>query len=251
LADRPAVQVLGKLIELQEIDTQLDAAGAIRAEFPAQRKIAGERAEAAGCALSVARQAVEDQELEQRRVEGKLKDAEALILRLEGQTGNVSSNQAYTALLREIDQARAQASECEDEILGLMERVDKAHTEAAAAEAELRSVEAQVAADEAERCKREDQLGHELERLSEQRHARSADIDSKALRQYDQIGRRHPVRIATLVKKACGGCRIVIPAQRASEVRAATELVTCLQCDRILVTESLLAEIHAASQAGQ
>ena len=63
-------------------------------------------------------------EQEQRRHEAAVADREALVKKLEGQQFQVKSNDAYKALLHEIDQARAGISEAETRILEAMEGIE-------------------------------------------------------------------------------------------------------------------------------
>jgi predicted nucleic acid-binding Zn-ribbon protein len=58
-----------------------------------------------------------------------LQDQEALLKRLEGQQFQVKSNDAYTALLHEMEHAKQAISDCETRILESMDAIETSRSE--------------------------------------------------------------------------------------------------------------------------
>ena len=107
------VEGLKQLIRLQELDDALAAAEGELAKLPELRARCAAQREAAEARTAEARQAVQDAEGLQRGAETELQDKEALLAKLENQQHQVKSNEAYTALLREMDEAREAISAAE------------------------------------------------------------------------------------------------------------------------------------------
>ena len=101
---------LQQLIDLQQIDDELQAAEAELEHLPERRiRLATDR-ETAEARVTAAGEMVHASELHQRGAEVELADKEALLFKLESQQFQVKSNDAYSALLREMEEARSAIS---------------------------------------------------------------------------------------------------------------------------------------------
>ena len=112
------------LIDLQKLDEQLVASEEESAGLPGRRAERAEMREAAQQRVVAAKEALQEAESEQRHAESALQDQEALIQRLEGQQFQVKSNEAYTALLREMEHAREAISDSETRLLEAMDAIE-------------------------------------------------------------------------------------------------------------------------------
>ncbi len=204
-----------------------------RAQLPRQ-EVAAE-VEAAGRDLEL-------QQVEQRRVEAELGDAETLHKHLEANSAQVKSNVAYTALLGEIDAAKARISSAETQILELMDKIEEARERVAKAGSDAERVNAEVDAEEQKIAK--DLAEHQAGLVQQQalRVEQAASIEPEFVKAYDRIAARKTGAMAVVSKKVCGGCRVVLPAQILTDLRNTTGLVTCRGCKRILIAEEALAE---------
>jgi predicted nucleic acid-binding Zn-ribbon protein len=226
---------LQKLIDLQNLDEKLAACEGESAGLPARRTELAERREAAEQRVVAAKDALQEAEAEQRRAEGTLQDQEALIQKLEGQQFQVKSNEAYTALLREMEQARQAISDSETRLLEAMDAIEAGVRERAAAEEDAEKVLGRVAADE----QAVDARGHELAALiaalREAREGSRASIATDLLEQYDRIASRRRPAVVHVREEICLGCRVNIPPQLQIELLRGQRLITCSNCHRILV----------------
>jgi len=225
---------LQQLIDLQEIDDDLEAAEAERAAAPERRRRLADEREVAEARINDAGEAMQAAEAQQRAAEVELEDKEALLGKLEGQQFQVKSNDAYTALLREMDDARAAISVAETRILEAMERIetagaDREHAESAAKAVFARASESEGALDAREK---------ELEaRLGQQRIAREelcGRVPGEMLSQYERIASSRRPAVAKVRNEICQGCRTTIPPQLYLELLRMEQLVICTQCRRIL-----------------
>ncbi len=237
---------LRKLVSLARVDDELKRVEDEAAGLPGRREAAENERRSADARADEARQAVEAQELEQRALEGRLADSEERASHLEGQTAQVKSNEAYTTLLREIDEAKATASALEDTILEAMEAIAEARRGLAEAEAAAAGVGQRVDAEGQRLAARGDELGKESERLRAARDAAAAELDSSTLARYERVAARRRPAVAIVSKELCSGCRVGIPPQDYVDLISAARVVSCGSCKRVLVHETVLVEPGAA-----
>ncbi len=228
---------LKKLLDLKRIDAELNALEAEGAGLPARREqIARARAESDE-RLAGAKSAAEGAELEQRRLEAEIRDREELRARLEGQSAQVKSNEAYRALLHEIEQANSAISERETRVLELMDEIDEARTLLAATEEDRRTSHARLDAEGRSLDVREEQLLKELARVRAARSETCAAIDHELLAHYERVASRRQPAVALVSGELCLGCQVRLPPQQYIELLSGDRIVTCGSCTRILVHE--------------
>ena len=228
---------LQKLIDLQNLDEELAAFEGESAGLPGRRVELAERREAAEQRVVAAKDALEEAEGEQRRAEGALQDQEALIQKLEGQQFQVKSNTAYTALLREMEQARQAISDSETRLQERVFAILKEKRERAAAEEEGEKVLGRVAAEEKALDAREHELAALIAELRQAREGRRASVAVELLEQSDRIASRRRPAVVHVREEICLGCRVNIPPQLKIEQLRGQRLITCSNCHRILVRE--------------
>ena len=232
------VEGLQRLIELQGLDDELYAAERELANVPERRRELEERRSAGEEKLAVASETLRTTEMEQRRVEGELQEQEALLKKLEGQQLQVKSNEAYTALLHEMEQARQAISDCETRILESMETIEAASASVSEAEVEVAVVREQGAIEEQTLDEREKVLEAEVARLRSEREALCARVESGVLTQYTRVASRRRPAVVRISHEMCLGCRVNIPPQNYIEILKAERIITCGNCHRILSQES-------------
>jgi predicted nucleic acid-binding Zn-ribbon protein len=226
---------LERLADLQACDDELWAREQEQAGLPARRKqLEDERAGADASALA-AREALAQAEAAQRRVESELQDQEALRGRLESQQFQVKSNEAYTALLHEIERAQAAISDCETRLLEGMDAIESARASAAAAEGFARESRARLDGEARALDEREKQLDAELARLRGERDAVARACDRKLIEQYEKIATRRRPAVVRIQGTLCLGCRVDVPPQNCIEIQRAERVIVCGNCHRILI----------------
>jgi predicted nucleic acid-binding Zn-ribbon protein len=224
-----------RLAELQACDDELFARDQAHAALPGQRTRLAEEAAAAVAAAAAAREALAAAEQAQRRAEGELQDQEALRRRLESQQFQVKSNDAYTVLLREIEQAQRAISDCETRLLEGMDAIESARAACAAAERADGETQARVSEQTRSLDVREQQLETELERLRGARAQIVAGTDPKLIEQYEKIATRRRPAVVRVRGTLCLGCRVDVPPQQCIEIQRAERVVTCGNCHRMLI----------------
>ena len=104
---------LTQLLELSRLDTQLAALEEDRGALPGRRAAAKQQRGAVEARVAAARDELTKAEAVQRKSEAAVQDQEALLKKLQGQQFQVKTNDAYTALLHEMERAQLAISEAE------------------------------------------------------------------------------------------------------------------------------------------
>ena len=223
------------LLDLSRVDVQIAEREEERAGLPAARASLAQEREKGLAAVEAAQAAVVAAEQEQRRHEATVADREALVKKLEGQQFQVKTNDAYKALLHEIDLARAGISDAETRILEAMEGIEAMRASLDRARSAAAAIDARAAEQERTLAGREGALDEQLGKLRSDRGELVAGVDAALLQRYAKIASRRRPAVAIADKGSCMGCHVSLPPQLVLELRRATGLHTCGNCQRILV----------------
>jgi predicted nucleic acid-binding Zn-ribbon protein len=224
-----------QLVLLRDIDEEIAGVGGGLARIPEERESVERELAEAREALGQARELLEHQEVEERRLEGKMREQEALLQRLNAQSAQVASPQAYEALQHELDGASRASSEFETRALELMESIDRVRGEVAAAESRLQEAEERAPARLDEISQREQRLTEEREALLERREKACQRLDARLLAHYERVAQQRRPAVGVFEGKVCPVCRITLPTMRASEIQRAEKVHACSSCQRLLV----------------
>lgn len=231
---------LQSLVDLSQVDVQLADRERERAAIPAKREACAEQRAQAEARLEAAREAVEQAELAQRRSEGEVREHEALLAKLEGQQHQVKTNEAYTALLHEMEQARRAISDAETRILEAMEAIEQANRELASGDRDVAGLRERLERRERSLDEREEWLQKEISELGQRRDGLARDLDAKLLERYQRIAARRSPAVAVVSQEVCAGCQVDIPPQSYIEILRGEALITCEHCHRILIHQDPL-----------
>jgi predicted nucleic acid-binding Zn-ribbon protein len=240
------LQGLTQLLELQRVDdelvslqTEFDGLPGHRERIEAERSACDEQ-------LAAAKQALQDAEGGLRQAEAALQDQEALLQRLEGQQFQVKSNDAYTALLHEMEHARASISEHETKILEHMDAIEQSRGRSAEAEKQVAETHSRLEAERRAIDVRDTECTSEIDRLGALRSEVGPEIGPELLNHYERIAKRRRPAVILVKEERCGGCRVGIPPQAFIEILRGEGIVTCGNCTRILLhAEKLESPAHS------
>lgn len=236
-------QILIQLIETEKVCAEIDRFDAALAKFPSEHEAVASDVRAAEAAVAAARAHLEREELEERRLESQMRDQEALILKLNHQSAQVSSNQAYTALQNELEAAEAAKTKFETDALQHMEAIDAAKRVLAGEEEKLAAVMAEAPARRSEIEQRKKAVEQEREVALSVREKACEGVDPKIVKRFEAVRLRKRPAIAVLSTTSCPECKMVLPRVRYSEINRLEEIFECSSCRRILAPGKIL-EAH-------
>jgi predicted nucleic acid-binding Zn-ribbon protein len=189
---------------------------------------------AARAQIDEVRLALEAVEKRRRTKEAEIADREARKAKLLSQSALVKTNTEYTTLLREIDEAAAQISAAEEDVLLAMEEAD-------ALRLELQKVQREQSAVQLDLQRRTEEQRSQLEKALERSRAVERERDriipllgAEIERVYRRVASRGGMPVARLVASSCSACHRAVPLETQNRVQKG-EIRTCANCLAILV----------------
>lgn len=181
-----------------------------------------------------------------RREVTKIEDDVATVrARAERDTARLSSGQGtpkdLQALSSELEALSRRASDLEDVELEVLERLEVAEAELAAAETQHAEIAAQIAELEVTRDAGFAEIDRELAAIVDERAAAAEGLDAGLVALYEKLRDQHGgIGAATLVRGQCQGCHMTLNAGDLAAIVAAApdQVVRCEECGRILVREA-------------
>lgn len=225
------------LIKLQEFDSAIDGLVERIQTTEASIQEKNKQADAFKASLKNAKDSLMAQQLKKKQLESEAEAKEQLIKKHQGELNSLKSNDAYKAMLGEIEQAKEALKKIEDDILGVMESLDSLDKDLKMKEQKIKADENAVRAEaktlEAEKGKLSDE--EKIKRA--ERDAFAATVPDHLKSHYEAIhAKRGGIVIVPVVNNTCGGCRLNLTPNKANEVKKGKTMVLCDSCLRILYT---------------
>jgi predicted nucleic acid-binding Zn-ribbon protein len=175
--------------------------------------------------------------------EALLATKEAAIAKHTSDLNTIKANDMYKNCLLEIEKAKADKSVVEDEILQLMEDIDKELVNLKKYEEETKAKESEINKEIAESKQTIEKAKENIETVQKERDEFAKTIDKNILSQYERIREsRNGQGIATIDGESCSGCNMVLRPQLIVQATKCKELVYCDNCSRILFNKKGIQE---------
>ena len=175
--------------------------------------------------------------------EALLSTKEAAIAKHTSDLNTIKANDMYKNCLLEIEKAKADKSVVEDEILQLMEDIDKEMVNLKKYEEETKVKEAGINKEIADAKLTVEKAKENIETIQKEREEFAKTIDKNILSQYERIREsRNGQGIATIDGESCSGCNMVLRPQLIVQATKCKELVYCDNCSRILFNKKGIQE---------
>ena len=228
-------EIIEKLLILQERDRRILRTREQLARVEPERQLFQSKASSAQAGLDAAKTKVKQAETDRKKLELEVESKKQQIEKYALQQFQTKKNEEYRALAHEIETCREQITHLEDQQLELMEQIEAFQKQSVAAAREAEESKKLADAQLKDINAREQNLKGELSGLETNRDQLTADIDERALRQYERLLRhKGDNAVVGIQHGVCGGCHMKFPVQLVVSCQAAKELVTCPNCGRIL-----------------
>jgi predicted nucleic acid-binding Zn-ribbon protein len=235
---------LKSLIELQAVDLRLIGIRERLALFP--KRLAGVEARVitAKQQVAAAKEALLTGQKERKTYEMDVEQWKERAKKYRSQSGEVKSNEAYKALLHEIQNAEDEVAKAEDRLLERMVSGEEYDRQVKAAEAAVKEIEA-VANKERQAIQAEyNATQKELTAAEAVRTAAMAAVPEDLVDHYERIAKRHGgIALAEVRGEGCGQCGVHIRPHVIQQLeRDSNEgFFHCETCTRILYYAAHLA----------
>lgn len=229
------LEALEKLLILQERDRRLLRLRAELADVDPQRRLVQSRRTAAEQEFEKSRHHGNTLESERKRLELEVEAKKALIDKYSAQQWQTKKNEEYKALTHEIQTCKEAIAALDDQQLVLMEKIEAAERQTAAAADILKKAKADAEVQLQQCADAETRLRKQLSEAEENRAAAAAAVDPMVLGRYERILKNRGDKVIVDVERGvCGGCHMKLARQEVINCQANREIVNCPNCGRIL-----------------
>lgn len=228
----PALSVL---IELQALDSAIDAARKRLAELPTLEKAGAQQVAAATASLDAARSAFNDSAAARKLVEKDVAAIDTRLARFEEHKASVKTNDEFHALQREVATGQQEKGVLEEQVLVLMMEADTLAARVKEAEGVLAAAKKDLDTMKAAHATERAGLDDKVAGLVAERTAKAAGVDKPTFAKYEQLlkGRRG-VAVARMEGELCTACHVKMRPAVAVQVRRNDTLIACDSCQRLL-----------------
>lgn len=229
------LEVIEKLLALQDRDQRLRAFQSELSHLPDERKSREKQIADSAARLEVARTRVKQIEVDKRNLEGEAQAKRDAITRYKQQQLQTRKNEEYAALAHEIEAAEKIISSIEDRELELMEEAETLKPAVAAAEKTHAEEKAKIEQVLAGLTEKKTNIEARVAELQADRSRLTDGIDEDVLDRYERLFKtKQGAAVVPLEHEVCMGCHMKVTSQTAILVRSEKEIVHCPQCGRML-----------------
>jgi len=228
---------LKSLVELQAVDSRLIEIRERLARFPKRLAEVEGSVNAARHEVSAAKEALITSLKERKTYEMDVEQWKERVKKYRNQSAEVKTNEAYKALLHEIENAEKEVAKAEDRLLDRMVSGEEYDRRVKSAEAALKSMEAAANKDRHAIQAEFNAAQKELTAAEAARAAAIAAVPEELVSHYERIARRHGgVALAEIRGEGCGQCGVHIRPHVIQQLSRPgnEEIFHCETCTRIL-----------------
>lgn len=236
---------LKSLIELQAVDLRLIGIRERLARFPKRLAEVEARVADARQHVTAAKEAHTTGLKERKTYEMDVEQWKERAKKYRNQSGEVKTNEAYKALLHEIQNAEDEVARAEDRLLERMVSGEEYDRQVKAAEAAVKEIEAAANKDRHSIQAEYNAAQKELAAAESVRAAAIAAVPEDLVDHYERIAKRHGgIALAEIRGEGCGQCGVHIRPHVIQQLQRESneEFFHCETCTRILYYAHHVAE---------
>ena len=226
---------ISNLVRLQTIDSEIYSLRYEKESKPQEIKVIEASFEEKKKNLATLEQTLLNLQKQRKEKELELASKEEAAKKLQTQLYSLKTNKEYQTMLKQIQDAKADASVTEDKVLELFDQADKVKSEVEKEKIRLKEEEKVFLEQKKKIEDRIKEIDDRLAQLEAQRKQVVPDINPKILTQYERILlNRDGLAIVGVKDNSCQGCNMFVPPQVINLIKMYERIVTCEICNRIL-----------------
>ena len=223
-----------RLVELQDIDSQLEDLNSLLGDLPKMVDELNEKENSLKDRVEADKVTLKEINLNSSKSEKVNSDIQEKINKLTDQLFLVTNNKQYDALTNEIEHLKEQKKENEELLISNLEEKETLEKNINENEASLEELKIDL---DVRRNKLDEALSDtadEKAALENSRKKQVIEIDDNTMQVYNKvISARSGIAVVPLSGNSCGGCGAALPLQMVSEIRAG-DLHNCQSCGRFV-----------------
>ena len=225
---------IARLVELQDIDSQLEDLNSLLGDLPKMVDELNEKENSLKDRVEADKVSLKEINLNSSKSEKVNSDIQEKINKLTDQLFLVTNNKQYDALTNEIEHLKEQKKENEELLISNLEEKETLEKNINENEASLEELKIDL---DVRRNKLDEALSEtadEKAALENSRKKQITEIDDTTMQVYNKvISARSGIAVVPLSGNSCGGCGAALPLQMVSEIRSG-DLHNCQSCGRFV-----------------
>ena len=224
-----------KLIQLQQIDSEIAAVNALLDAIPLKAKAVEAEIKATEAIVAGAKDRLTANQKKRRELEGEVKGFREQTAKYKRQLNDVKTNKEYSSLLKEIEEADHKIAKIEEDILNEMIGADDIEKDIKAALKKQAEEEGKLKADQARLLAEQKEIEKKKAALEKDRSALVPRIPADQLSLYLKIAKKTAgVALSPVTDDFCSICQLRVRPQMLDDLWTMKEIITCEACGRIL-----------------
>lgn len=176
------------------------------------------------------------------RLEMELKERDQQITKLRNQLNLARTNKEYSAILTELNTAKADDSKLENQVLELMKNIETDNAECAGIQQQIDAQKAKVEEARKEAEAKSAEYQKEIDAIQSEWDRSAAEIPRSVLDIFQRVAETYDGEAMASIESggansntfSCGGCFMGLPAELVNVLTNKDEIVRCKNCSRIL-----------------
>lgn len=236
-----------QLLNVQAHDADYDRLRGEAAAIPAKIMALKNEIQANKAALEAAKKDLTQFQLTKKQKDIDLETREGAIRKHSGELNAVKTNEAYKALMGEIEKAKQEKSVLEDEVLVLMDNIEQANKLWKEKEASAKGIENGLQAQISEWETKQKGIETAADQKKQERDALVAALPVKLREPYEGLrSHKRTNAVVPIRKEQCTGCHMRVSPNLINELHRGQKLMTCESCARIVYLEETPEEASKA-----
>lgn len=246
-ADAAIEKRLVALYTLQSIDSHIDKIRIVRGELPLEVQDLEDEIAGLETRIENFAQEIEDAKNGITERQNLIAESKKLIKKYEAQQNSVRNNREFDSLSKEVEFQELEIQLSEKKIKEYTSLIQNKEEETERAQSILQEKKDDLATKRTELEEITNETEKEEQDLLAKEKEQEQYIEERYLTAYHKLRKaaRNGLAVVQIERDACGGCFSKIPHQRQMEIRMHKKIIVCEHCGRILVDESIAAEVPA------
>ena len=234
--------VLEGLIKLQRVENRLRAEKSKLARSRRSVLFQENQLRTLQSGLEAKKEEIKMTRIQIDRLELELKERDQQISKLRNQLNLARTNKEYSAILTELNTAKADDSKLENQVLELMKNIEVDNEDCAKIQAQIDEQKARVEEARTEAEVKGAEYQKEIDAIEKEWQQTSEGIPQKALGIFQRVAETYDGEAMAAIEQtnesvanySCGGCFMGLPAEMVNVLTNNDEIVRCSNCTRIL-----------------
>ncbi|AEL26903.1 zinc ribbon domain-containing protein [Cyclobacterium marinum] len=234
--ESPVAQKLEAILNLQNIDSRLDAIFKVRGALPEEVQDLEDEIIGYETRLSKFNADISSMEDEIKKYKDAIKDSEKLIKKYQDQQMNVRNNREYDAITKELELQDLEIQVSKKKITETQVRIENKEKDIADLNEILKDRQKDLDQKKGELDTIVSESENEEKKLRNEREKAAKKVEERLIKSYDKIriNAKNGLAVVLVKRGACGGCFNIVPPQRQAEIRERKKIIVCEHCGRIL-----------------